>query len=112
MRYLRVVTKGATFLQPALGSEQKSRSADPSPRRPGCPHYESQKGQVLARAKPLTDLRDRTEDADNVVANWLEGEQKNAKDFAYYPFKARAGFHTLIINQDAEPVAILKIDPW
>ena len=74
--------------------------------------YESQKSQVLARAKPLTDLRGRTEDADNVVTNWLEGEQKNAKDFAYYPFKARAGFHTLIINQDAEPVGILKIDPW
>lgn len=74
--------------------------------------YESQKEVVLASAKPLKELRSWSEDADAIVSSWLERKRQNADDLVYYPLKARVSFHTLILDQEAEPVAILPIDPW
>ncbi len=74
--------------------------------------YEQQKEKVLAQAKPLKDLRSWSENADTLVATWLERKQTSAEDFLYLPLQVRTGFHTLVLNQNVEPIDVLPVDPW
>jgi hypothetical protein len=75
--------------------------------------YASQAAPLLARAKPLDDLRSRKPDSAKLVDRWLSDHHRDAQQVVWLPVMThRASVTMLLDRSNGQPVGALEIDPW
>jgi len=75
--------------------------------------YESGRAEVIARARPLKDLRDGMPDASEKVSSFVESIDLNIEQLAYVPVTGKEDAFVFVIDTGtAVPIDIIDINPW
>jgi hypothetical protein len=68
---------------------------------------------VLEVARPLAELRRRSEDHAKAVDRWLEGQTGASRDYVFLPMAGTARDATAVLGAgDGQLLDILDLDPW
>ncbi len=75
--------------------------------------YADRSAEVIARAKPLEELKKKRGEAESELAPLEQAVAEGARDLGFLPVRARKKDLTAIIDRKTgEVVKIWSIDPW
>lgn len=73
--------------------------------------YRLQTQDIVAKATPLKELLDFSDEANKAVIDWANGRALD--DYFYYPLVTNNGYQTLVLDKlTVEPAGIIPVDPW